>query len=528
MEVYIMKKKMLALFLSVWLLIAAMTALPVAAAEGTLSGSASSGTVTVGSTVIVTFTYKVDTGKIASILSKIKYNAEKLSLNITASDEASSDGVSFRGDAGVTTAVFECPDSGILPSEAKFSLIFQTEAVGEDTVSLTTEEFKGCESEVTVMQSYDLGLPATSVTVIANNPTKSGNADLKSLVPSKGTLSPKFNPNVTEYTISVNHSVTSLTLSANPDHSEAKTSISGKNALEVGKNTRVITVTAPNGTTKKYTVVITRAAAPSTTSGTATNPSTGTTTTIPTPPEDALEVEVNGKVMTILDTQATVDLPEGFTWSNIAINLVEVPAAINHETGMILLYLTGASQADNDFYIYNIATDSFSRYRRMRVENREYMLYDLPKDQPAPAGVVKGQLAYTNHFVTAYVYEDAALSDFYIVWAAPLDGEAGWYTYDKKEKTLQRYHATPNSDVGVIGPITDKRPTPTKTTAKNDPKKTDAEDSGFSLAALLGEPRQVLLIGGFALVGVAIVTAIILLILSAKKRKNRKYRRAKH
>lgn len=505
-------KKFISL-LSVLILLMSMSGGLAVSAAASADISVNNAVVTIGDQVTVTATFDGNGKGIGSLDARFQYNVNTF-------EYVGCTGATANGSAGSVKISYYSADV-VASSTVTIILTFKALSPGEGEFKWTTEGMYDDEDNL-------LGNPSKELTVIASNPTKSGNADLKSLVPSKGTLSPKFSPDVTEYKISVNHSVTSLTLSATPDHSEAKTSISGKNALEVGKNTRVITVTAPNGTTKKYTVVITRAAAPSTTSGTASNTSTGTTTTIPTPPEDALEVEVNGKVMTILDTQATADLPEGFTWSNLAVNMVEVPAAINRETGMILLYLTGTNQADNDFYIYDVATDSFSRYRRMNVENNVYMLYDLPEDQSAPAGVVKGNLAYTNHFVTAYVYEDAALSDFYIVWAAPLGGEAGWYTYDKKEETLQRYHATPSSDVGVIAPTAGKHPAPTKTTAKADQKKEETKDGGFSLTALLGEPRQVLLIGGFALVGVAIVTAIILLILSAKKRKNRKYRKGKH
>jgi hypothetical protein len=325
-------------------------------------------------------------------------------------------------------------------------------------------------------------------------------------VPSKGTLSPKFDPNVTEYKITVAHSVTSLSLSATPDHSGAKTSISGKNALEVGKNTRVVTVTAPNGTTKKYTVVITRAAAPSTTTGT--NPPT-TGTTLPQPPDDALQVFIDGTEMTILDTQAAVNPPDGFRWSNLTINLVEVPAAVNEKTGMVLLYLVSEEKVKDGFYIYDQAADSFAKFHLLTIVEKQWLLHNLP-DSQAPAGTVKGSLTYEGGTVEAYVYEDAALKDFCILWATPEGGEAGWYTYDKKEGTLQRYHTTPHSEnIPVTAP-----------TAKPDTDKTDEEKQTVG-GGFFETYRQPLLIGVVVVAGIVILVVILLLVSSGGRKKGK-------
>ena len=502
-------KRFLTLFLVCLLLTGLLGSIPVSAAEGKLSVTASSTNVTVGQNVTVTLTYDGNGNPIGGAIGSLSFNTEAFSYV-----SFSGTGVEVHGGAGKMRFVYYATGAEA-PTSLTVSFTFKANAPGSCDFTAATEEFFHDDDY------SSLGAPSGSVTVTANNPTLSGNADLKSLVPSKGSLSPKFDPDVTEYTIAVSHSVTSLSLSATPDHSAAKTYISGKNALEVGKNTRTITVTAPNGTTKKYTVVITRAAAPTTrptTSGTATKP-TGTTTTIPTPPEDALEVEVGGNPMTILDTQAPVDLPDGFKWSTITINLVEVPAIVNDKTGMTLLYLTSATQTDNGLYIYLKEEDSFQRYRPMDVQAEGYLIYDLPTDQPAPNGVVAGTMLYDNHYVNVYVYEDPALSDFCIVWAVPAEGEAGWYTYDKKEETLQRYHATPAEIEEENASSTTKKST--RITAKTTTAKTTAAKKTISLGALLADNRRVLLIGGIAIGCVMAATLLLILILSLSRRRGK-------
>ena len=486
-------KRPVSLLIACLLTVGLLCSLPVSAA-GSLSVTASADAVTVGKNVTVTLKYDGGDQTIGGIDGTLLFDTNVFSyVSFSGSD------VQVNGGAGKMRFIFT-PSGAEAPKSVTVAFTFKAEAPGSCDFAAATTEF------VNDTDYASLGAPTGKVSVTASNPTLSGNANLKSLVPSKGTLSPKFSPNVTEYKISVANSVTSLSLSATPDHSDAKTSISGKNALQVGKNTRVVTVTAPNGTTKKYTVVITRAAAPSTTTGT--NPPT-TGTTLPQPPDDALEVSVGGKDMVILDTQAAVDLPVGFKWSNLTVNLVEVPAAVNDKTGMTLLYLTSEDKTEDGFYIYDAEADSFTKFRLLNVAGGGWLLYDLP-DGAAPAKAVRGTLAYEGGTVEAYVYEDAALKDFCILWAAPDGGEAGWYTYDCKEGTLQRYHAAPVGE-GVTAPTTQQKPDK------------DTKDSAADATAgrFFETYRRPLLIGLVAAAGIAVVIIVILMVSAGGRKKGK-------
>jgi hypothetical protein len=91
----------------------------------------------------------------------------------------------------------------------------------------------------------------------------SGNANLKALTVSAGTLSPSFDPAVTGYTVNVANSVSAITVTGTPAESGAGLSADNgvSQSLTVGANTIIITVTAQNGTVQTYTVTVTRAAA---------------------------------------------------------------------------------------------------------------------------------------------------------------------------------------------------------------------------------------------------------------------------
>ena len=97
------------------------------------------------------------------------------------------------------------------------------------------------------------------MTVTAAFPSISSDATLKSLWLSNGTLSPSFDAATTSYTASVGNGVGSVTITAEANDTKATVSGGGAKTLNVGDNPFTITVTAEDGSTKTYTITITRA-----------------------------------------------------------------------------------------------------------------------------------------------------------------------------------------------------------------------------------------------------------------------------
>ena len=327
--------------------------------------------------------------------------------------------------------------------------------------------------------------------VSANNPTLSGNANLASLKPSSGTLTPQFNANTTSYTIAVPYTTTSLSLSAKAAVSGAKVQVGGTNTLKVGKNTQTITVTAPNGTQKTYTVVITRAADQGQNSN-----SSGTTTTAPaTPADDALQVEVDGKELTVADTQPDVALPDGFVWDSADFGGMQVAAAKNEKSGLTLLYLRDPETAQGALYLYDAENKSFAPFRPLTVAGGVYTLLDIPADMAAPAGTVAGEVTIGEQTVPAWLYEDTAQADFSVVYATAPDGRTGLYVYDSTDGSMQRYRAT----------------TLPADTAPEQP-------TGNALTRFFTAYRTPILLGAAVLAGAALlVVAIVLLVMLLRK-----------
>ncbi|MBQ5841510.1 MAG: cadherin-like beta sandwich domain-containing protein, partial [Clostridia bacterium] len=211
-----------------------------ASAAGSLSASASATSVSVGQSVTVTLKYSGGGSPIGGFIGYFKYDAKVFSYS-----SFKGEGIDASGGAGTVKFLYSAP-GGTAPSEVSFTLTLKATAAGNGKFSVETDEFINDENY------NSLGTPSKTLSVSAINPTKSANADLSALKPSSGTLTPKFSAKTTEYTITVPYTTTTLNLNATASHKEAKVGISGSNSLQVGKNTRVITVTAANGTTKKY------------------------------------------------------------------------------------------------------------------------------------------------------------------------------------------------------------------------------------------------------------------------------------
>lgn len=478
-------KKKLCLFLAVLLLLTSLGGLTAHAASGSLTASASAANVTVGSTVTITLKYDGGGAKIASLDAQISYNTKAFEF-------VSCNGVTANGGAGIVRMSYFATDTA--PTSVTATLTFKAIAAGAGNFAVSTAEFFNDDDY------SSLGTPSKTLSVSAINPTKSANANLASIKPSSGTLTPAFSANVTSYTISVPYTTTSLSLSVTTQDTDAKTAVSGTNTLAVGKNTQVITVTAPNGTTKKYTVVITRSANQTTT----TSGSDTTTTTTTAPQEDPLEVEVNGATVTVSDTQADAALPDGHEWTHITINNITVSAAVNETTNITLVYLIDAQETATGFYIYDEVTETFAAFRPLTVSGGDYVLRELPAGLIPPTGAVKGTYTFGTGEQAVYLFEDTALEDIVLVYATSPTGKTGLFMYDVTDGSMQLYRE--------ITVAADSTPQPTE----------PAQDSTFS--QFMTQHRQVILICAAALGGIALlIAAIVLVILTTRRDKECKH-----
>ena len=256
---------------------------------------------------------------------------------------------------------------------------------------------------------------------------KSSNASLGSLVISAGTLSPEFSAATKDYTATVDYSCSSLAVTANPADSKASvTSVTGNDSLEVGENTVSVVVTAENGSTSTYNIVVTRRAEDD--------------------PENADKQDnwkrfnINGTEWTMVNDIPEDVVPEGFEHSKTVIDGLEYNTLHGTFGDITLVYLQ--SESGNGLFVYDAAQNAAYEFVRINSESH-FIVVLLPKVDDVPEGYNEISLSIEGKGVaTAYQTKaektDDQTKDFYLVYAMNDNGESGWYTYDSVDGTYMR------------------------------------------------------------------------------------------
>ena len=313
---------------------------------------------------------------------------------------------------------------------------------------------------------------------------KSSNASLGSLVISAGTLSPEFSAATKDYTATVDYSCSSLAVTANPADSKASvTSVTGNDSLEVGENTVSVVVTAEDGSTSTYNIVVTRRAEDD--------------------PENAdkqdnwKKFDINGTEWTMVNDIPEDVVPEGFEHSKTVIDGLEYNTLHGTFGDITLVYLQ--SESGNGLFVYDAAQNTAYEFVRINSESH-FIVVLLPKVDDVPEGYNEISLSIEGKGVaTAYQTKgektDDQTKDFYLIYAMNDNGESGWYTYDSVDGTYMRA----------------KLSTPTVAQEENDTTKSEL---------VPGIANKYLVLA--AILVLIIIILLLLLIVSAVK--NRKYK----
>lgn len=313
---------------------------------------------------------------------------------------------------------------------------------------------------------------------------KSSNASLGSLVISAGTLSTEFSAATKDYTATVDYSCSSLAVTANPADSKASvTSVTGNDSLEVGENTVSVVVTAEDGSTSTYNIVVTRRAEDD--------------------PENAdkqdnwKKFDINGTEWTMVNDIPEDVVPEGFEHSKTVIDGLEYNTLHGTFGDITLVYLQ--SESGNGLFVYDAAQNAAYEFVRINSESH-FIVVLLPKVDDVPEGYNEISLSIEGKGVaTAYQTKvekkDDQTKDFYLVYAMNDNGESGWYTYDSVDGTYMRTELS----------------TPTVAQEENDTTKSEL---------VPGIANKYLVLA--AILVLIIIILLLLLIVSAVK--NRKYK----
>lgn len=343
---------------------------------------------------------------------------------ISSSDE----GVLSNGGDGVANI----GDAAGYPTSQSFS--FTAKAAGSCTIKAYCTVVGDAEGNDAGGVITGASTKVTVTSASSNNDSNSNKdnkdnsgSNLGSLVISAGTLSPEFSAATKDYTATVDYSCSSLAVTANPADSKASvTSVTGNDSLEVGENTVSVVVTAEDGSTSTYNIVVTRRAEDD--------------------PENAdkqdnwKKFDINGTEWAMVNDIPEDVVPVGFEHSKTVIDGLEYNTLHGTFGDITLVYLQ--SESGNGLFVYDAAQNAAYEFVRINSESH-FIVVLLPKVDDVPEGYNEISLSIEGKGVaTAYQTKvekkDDQTKDFYLVYAMNDNGESGWYTYDSVDGTYMR------------------------------------------------------------------------------------------
>ena len=237
--------------------------------------------------------------------------------------------------------------------------------------------------------------------------TYSKNNNLKFLGVEGYEISPAFNKDTLEYTAVVPSTVDKINITATKEDGTASIDGAGEKEVKEGANPFEITVTAQNGATKTYKLVVTV--------------------------EDInpIEVKIGGTTYNVVKRADNIETkPKGFEETTITINEVEVPAFKSETLGLTLVGIKD-EKGNVKLAIYN--DGKYSLYEEINSNNITIYLLDLKELK----GFEKTTVEINGTEVEAYKLSN----DFVIIYGKNVEtGDESFYIYDIKEKTFQRYN----------------------------------------------------------------------------------------
>ena len=253
--------------------------------------------------------------------------------------------------------------SGGNVSNLDYSISFKALKPGQHTITVDSTEIYDASDKAVEMTHT-----GSSMVTVRGGEEVSSNATLKDLQVSPGALKPDFDPQVTEYSLTVGMNVDSLAITARAYDDKSVVNVSGNENLSDGENTVSISVTAPDGTNKaEYVLKVTKSAEGED------NLLSAASEVTESQLADGVQLSAKGKTITVLDLPNDLSIPGTFREGTISIDGNQVQGLVSSAEGTdtldyIVIYGMN-DQGEMNFYRYDMKEKTIQRYFSDPVNN---------------------------------------------------------------------------------------------------------------------------------------------------------------
>ena len=348
----------------------------------------------------------------------IKIKAASLSISASRTVMVGSN-VSLKISGGTGKVTFSSSNTSVLSSgssslwiEPSGTVTFKANKVGTATITV--------RAELSDNNGVDFS-DTKSITIKVVEPKSYSSVNnLKSLTIGDYSLNPTFDPGTTSYNVTVPKGTETINIFAEVQDSKSSVSGLGEKSVTEGMNVFELIVTAENGSQKTYTLNV-------------------------EVEEDPIIVNMNKQDYSIVkQEQAMPPISSYYSATKIEYKynvegeekIFEVPAYYSEVTKFTLLGLKD-EKGNVGLYIYNDESKVFTSYNEYNFGN--IVLYKLDaKEDKILKDMLKTKANLNGNKLDAYQFNEG--SEYYLLYGINVNtGNEGWFMYDSKENTLQRY-----------------------------------------------------------------------------------------
>lgn len=251
----------------------------------------------------------------------------------------------------------------------------------------------------------------TTPSKIDVNKTYNKNNYLKSLSLDGYTLSPEFNKDTLEYSVTLEPGTESIVVNASQEESTSSIKGAGEISVSEGINTINVVVTAENGNERTYIIKAS------------------------VEEKDPIEIKINNETYRVVKKENLIPDKEGYNKITVNINNFDIPALYNEVTKVTLVGLKD-KEGSILLYSYDSRTGEYSEYQELKFDIMNLYVHEKKNSK-----YKKITIKINGIDVPAYKLDN--IDDYYLLYATNTStGYEGYYLYDKKENSAQRYDTT--------------------------------------------------------------------------------------
>lgn len=310
------------------------------------------------------------------------------------------------------------------------SYTYKFKAIGTGSSNITVKSYGAFDINENKMSVSVSSKTISVITQAQLEASYSKNNYLKSLSVEGLKLDSEFSKDKTEYKVEADSNTEEIKIKAIADDSKASITGNGTHSVSEGENKFNITVTAENGSTKTYTLIV--------------------NVKDPNP----IVIKIDNKELTVIKRESSLKTPEGFEKITIELNEQKVPSFYNELNDFTLIGLKD-SDGNTELYLYDINNQKYTKYVEVMMNDVKLFPLQIDKSFKETTTTSANILSIINEkfnddeFISSKVIIDGiefeALkqninSEYSIIHARDiLTGKDNYYTYDSITNTVIRY-----------------------------------------------------------------------------------------